>query len=340
MQEKISYNNGVSPSSEQQYRERMQQLVRRWQRRRSPDQAQEDVVSFVNWLINCRSGLSAASWRNYKASVVWAMEEIPSNFFKAAACSDVQTALEMLRSTGQRGLSLHADRTSGLKARRVKDKDLIRLEAFFAKSRSRYATFVPMMVRVSNLAGLRPCEWPSARLSVGLGGNAAVLIVENAKHTNGRGHGEFRTIIWEELPDDVVEDLRQWLAYVAESVSGATSVASVWKETMKGLARELYRANKKLWPRRKKHIAPYSARQEYSARLKSVRDPEVAAALMGHAVDDTAYRHYAGNRRSRGHPDKFHVPDANPTEVAKVRKTGWQDKFEDFRGAKAATPKL
>ena len=291
------------------------------------------------WLLDRRSEFGSATWRTYKAAVIWALENRCGDFFGDASQEAVDLAPRLLKQVGQHGLPASSERTSGLKARRVADGDKAKLETYFAQSKSRYAPYVPLMLRVGILAGLRPAEWASAHLFIGNDDELVVLIVENAKHTNGRGHGQFRTMIWQRLPSDAIGDLVQWLEYVAASVLDAEQADLAWNKTVKALARELYRANLKLWPRRKRHIAPYSARQEYSARIKAIHDPEVVAALMGHAADDTAYRHYAGCRRS-GRSSVFpNIPDASPTEVAGVRRTGWHDKLENVASVIREAPK-
>lgn len=340
MREDIQENKTLAASSETQYWLRTRQLVARWRKVYASIDEFEDPIGFAMWMLDRRSEFGSATWRAYKAAVIWALENRCCDFFGEVSQEAADVAPRFLEEVGQHGLVSSSDRTSGLKARRVPDSDRLKLEAHFARSKSKFAPYVPLMVRVGVLAGLRPIEWCTAHLFLGTGDCAAILIVENAKHTNGRGHGQFRTVIWEELPKDIIDDLVRWLEFVAVSVAGATRPDLAWNKTMKALARELYRANKKLWPRRKRHVAPYSARQEYSARIKTLHDPEFVAALMGHAVDDTAYRHYAGIHKFGSFSVYPNLPNAHPAEVAKVRRTGWRDKLESIASVIQKPPKI
>ncbi|MGZ8160209.1 MAG: hypothetical protein ACXWT4_15560, partial [Methylobacter sp.] len=78
----------------------------------------------------------------------------------------------------------------------------------------------------------------------------------------------------------------------------------------------LYKANRKIWPRRPKSICLYSARHQFAADAKKSGLSKTAiAALMGHASQETAATHYGRRTAGRG---GFRVT-ADKADVARVQ---------------------
>jgi hypothetical protein len=78
----------------------------------------------------------------------------------------------------------------------------------------------------------------------------------------------------------------------------------------------LSRIVRKRWPNRDSHITLYSLRHQFSANAKASGFTRLEiAAMMGHAVDDTAVVHYG---RKRSGFDLVRIsPD--PADVARVK---------------------
>lgn len=214
-------------------------------------------------------------------------------------------------------------RTSSAKAKRLSDKDreLLCAKAFLSKSPN--SAKLRDYLRSGTLAGLRPVEWPSARLDrLTTGPYRWRLTVNNAKYTKGghRAHGPTRTLLWKDLSNAEVDTLVAWIGHAR---------GPRYAKLLDTLSHLMCQVSASLFRRRKRKPALYSVRHEFSARAKAVylapgRDIDIGlatiAALMGHAVDDTATQHYARPDRSdRG--VTFNVPDANPEEVVLVRRT-------------------
>lgn len=213
-------------------------------------------------------------------------------------------------------------RTSSSKAKRLSDTDRERVCALASLSSSPNAAKLRDYLRAGTLAGLRPAEWPSARLDrMTVGGNTWRLTVQNAKYTKGgdRAHGPTRTLLWKDLSNAEVATLVAWIRHARNP--GYVKLL----DTLSNLMR---RTSARLFSRRKRKPVLYSVRHEFSARAKAHylapgRDIDVGlatiAALMGHAVDDTATQHYGRARKSdRG--VKYNIPDADPGEVELVRR--------------------
>ena len=92
----------------------------------------------------------------------------------------------------------------------------------------------------------------------------------------------------------------------------------IWKSYYEGCSNLLKYTCIKLWPNRERHPTLYSARHQFSANMKaSGCKPEEIAALMGHAVDDTATTTYGkkvnGTRNIK--------PKVDEEEIKRVRKS-------------------
>lgn len=269
-------------------------------------------ITLVQWLIKLRPTLRPASWRQYRASV-----------FALLECQDSEEAglamLELLQADSGPCLRRPAHpRTSGQKMRRLPQADLEKLRARLAARPSRWSAGLALWLQAGRLTGLRPCEWPSARLLHKDG--EPVLQVRNAKHTNGRAHGEFRHLRLGALDSDalqIVADMLEWVQHIQTQQS--------WEYVTGGCRDTLTRVSRKLWPSRKRFPTLYSARHQFAADAKKSGMPAVElAALMGHAVSDTLVEHYG--RRTHGQGG-FSV-QADPEEVERVidRPVTWDDK--------------
>lgn len=284
------------------------------------------LAGFVDWLIGRKPELGAATWRLYKASVVWELgaalaicEEALERGENAgrAACRILQLreALERLQREGQTGAKTRTDRTSASKSKRFPQQARDMIEKALFTSGSGYASPLRDYLRAGVLAGLRPQEWPSVEFRQPPEGWALEMMVRNAKHDETRGNGEFRTLRWRNLGDEDQRALVRWVDY-AKNAHRSGSYA-VLLDGVSRLLRDLCRG---LWPRRKLHYTLYSCRHEYAAQLKAAQsDPATVAALMGHASDATATNHYGRPRRG-GEKVTISLPEPDSQEVAMVRR--------------------
>jgi hypothetical protein len=203
------------------------------------------------------------------------------------------------------------------------------------------AKCAPDLVRyleAGRVTGLRPCEWPNAQLlKSDRPGLRWMLVVANAKCTNGRTHGPFRTLYWVDLPSDVVRDIGAWIGIAR----GAD-----YEVRLNTIGRLLWEVTRELWPRRKKWPTLYSTRHAAVAMWKAhyVRADQtmaerlealaIIAALMGHGSDDTASQHYARANAASSGGAAMGVPAAHPAEVARVRQVIDLDWIETMRAKK------
>lgn len=290
--------------TEQRYRQRTRDLVVQCRKRLNiPNNEDLDYRRFVGWLITQKTNWSRDTWRQYKASVMFFLEQ-------EAEVNDIALeAFEALSPIDVTGCVKKTTKTSGSKQKKVPLKDYRAIIKNIQDFGSYWTEDVERWIGSSLLTGLRPVEWATARLDSL--NNVPVLVVNNAKATNGRAHGPTRSI----LLDGLTDDERQM---IQEHVQRANQweQAGQYDRFYHGCAATLSRATRRLWPKRTSHATLYSMRHQFSANAKaSGFTREEIAALMGHAVDTTATQHYG--KKTAGY-DMIRVrPD--PSEVAKIR---------------------
>ena len=291
--------------TEQRYRRRTHNLVAQCRKKlRIPNHEQLDYRQFVGWMVTRKPEWSRDTWRQYKASVMFFLEQ------ESERGNDIASeAMEFLSPIDVTGCVKKTKKTSGAKQKKFPLKEYKQIIKNINDFGSPWAEDVERWVGSALLTGLRPSEWATAYMTTVSGEPA--LIVNNAKATNGRAHGPTRTI----LLDGLTQDERKM-------ISKHVLRANEWEQAQQferfyhGCAATLARATRRLWPKRDSHATLYSMRHQFAANAKaSGYTREEIAALMGHAVDTTATEHYgkktAGFDMIRVRPD--------PAEVARIR---------------------
>jgi hypothetical protein len=217
---------------------------------------------------------------------------------------------------------------SATKEKCPSNEDLDRLRGWLTLHNTEAATFM----NAALLSGLRPTEWRTANLTYV--GDRAVLFVKNAKATNGRAHGTHRKLWFDALTFQQVQAIRNTISMFVNIASRAE-----YDALLERLQRAFRHAAMALWPRRKRHITPYSLRHAFAARIKLVYQPEEVAALMGHAVDETAFSHYGRRRKKSARDQGLTLPKADHGDVARVKQRQGKN-LERFASAKIASNTL
>lgn len=294
------------PATETSYRQRMKTLIAQCRKMLTiPSHEVLDYRQFVGWLIVQKPHWSRPTWRQYKAAVVFSLEQ--ELLLRRDAIAE--EALERLRLEDVSGCLAKTRRTSGSKLKRFPLNDYKRITRQLREYPSPWSEDVQRWLAAAMLTGLRPREWGQTTYIDDE--HEPRLLVQNAKNTNLRAHGPTRTILIKGLDQSERELIKEHIER-AHQWSGAGQFTSFYQ----GCAATLSRLSRRLWPGRKQHVSLYSARHQFSADAKaSGLTPEEIAALMGHAVDITATRHYgkktAGTELVRVSPD--------PKEVARIR---------------------
>ncbi len=295
--------------TKEKYLERTYQLLRRAKKELNI-QEELDVRQFAIWLTEKKPEISKNTWRQYKSSVVYYLENHPD--YDASA-----EALEYLKEITSEGALTKTEKTSSLKLKKISFEDWEKLDNFLKSKNKKWHEQLRYWLRAAIVTGLRPVEWKNA-IMIDHKGQPA-LKIQNAKQTNGRSHGETRTLLLTNLKEEDILFIKYHLNNVRTFIG-----MDEYDYFYKGCSIALYKACRKCWPKRKKHITLYSTRHQFSANAKSsgFNTLEVAA-MMGHAVDITATIHYG--RKLAGNESLGITPIEE--EVLKVKKS----KIKDFK---------
>lgn len=281
------------------------------------------IEKFVTWLIDeRRPRLAANSWRQVRAAARFGLERSygPDQRALAAALCRLNDAHPVLDAERK-------PRTSATKAKRYKKPtDLERIGHAAIASRSQYGQALADYLVAADTGGLRPCEWAGAVLRPSpADGFGWELIAPCAKHDEVRATGETRTLRWTELASPTVSAIQSCIARATEAADEGR-----YDKLMKRLQELMRDIAKEIFPRRKSRPTPYTPRHECRARWTAhyvradMTDEQrehglaIVAAVLGHASDETATRHYGRPRRDE--TSRGPIPHADPAEVAKVHK--------------------
>lgn len=283
--------------------------------RRHPDvQGVAIVARTVDDLIESKPTISRSTFRQYKAAslhVLVSLTQQPHLVDRIPTA--ILSAIDRLAATSSEGCMRKSQRTSARKAKRLPSRDVEAIERNILERCHRSVLALPTLgvMTVLRLTGARPCEL----LNLTAQGPAPGILdvtIRNAKATNGRGLGEDRTIHLRGLSEAEVAIVRDWpkvMEALAASYAPEVVIAKIGKYFSRAARRAL--------GRRSKYPSLYSFRHQLSSDAKAAGLPsEEIAALMGHASDVTAMRHY-GRRISGQGGIKAH---ANPSSIGKVRR--------------------
>ena len=316
-------------------------------------------LAFLQWLIAQKPSWKATSWRQNKAALCHVYERAVETLTERRESeSDPAAAerlteriaatglvLERLRAEGSSGCATESDQTSATKLKMLPEADRLAITSALARIRSRNAEALADYLLAGVRTGLRPVEWAGTRRLPEDGDGALVLRVPNAKAGPVRGHGPFRTLRFTGLPAEETVIILRWLERVRAAGDGVDALITA-------LGDLLYVTTRRLWPRRRKQVALYSTRHAFAAVAKIFYDAAEVAALMGHATDETATRHYGRYRAGHALPPQLQalrerLPKPDPDEVRRnppppggVARPPRRDARADAGRRRAATDRL
>lgn len=288
--------------------------------------------------------ISKATFRQYKAALLVDFElqlEAAQTRYDAEL---LRVAIDRLQSASQAPFARRGTSGSALKAKKFKEAEytaVLEAVAGGIESGHQWAVALQTFLKANRIAGLRPIEWAQASIRPAApGSEALVLVVRNAKTTNGRGNGESRTLLLDGLSDEEMAALHEMVQLVDDVQTGRILGLDVrpaalaksrktgqpvyrritYPELHKLLRDYLRRLTREIWPptgRRRYWPTLYSLRHQVAADAKASGSSKAeVAAILGHASDATAGLHY-GRKRS-GVEDGLKVrPTAE--QVATVR---------------------
>ena len=286
---------GKTKETEEIYLTRAKHLVDRYFRETGCDW-QADPTGVCVWLAAQRPEWSRATWRNYKASMIFFMTQ-----------NGPKEAVDYLESQDSSPCQKKTRNTSGRKMRHLPDKELAEILAALQSTRGQYNTLLGLWLSANRLLGLRPIEWDTAELDL----VEKKLTVRNAKNTNGRALGEKRILLLQDLSSQNME----LVAFFWKALQEAKAEKE-FSEIYQSCRMRLFNVARDLWPGRTRFPTLYSSRHQLSADLKAAGcDTREIAAIFGHATDETAESHYGMKTHGKSRGGRVTAPQEKIDEV-------------------------
>lgn len=305
-------------ATEERYRLVARQQIARYERE-SNQSAMDNITALVDWMSSRRPELLPKTWRQYKASVAFYLEETGHHV--------EASRLRQIMSDGCKSRSDNPSRqTSTLKKKHVTDhEEEVVTKHLLARKTSAWARPCLAFFKAGMIVGLRPSEWASAKLFIDGSEDTfpayPVLRVLNGKATNGRAHGTYRHLMLDTLEKEDLLWVRAAITYAnpnsPQGLKMPKGKAADFEEYYEGLRKEFKRTIDRLFPTKTSRITLYSSRHQFSANVKSAKySLAEIAALMGHGSDDTASAHYGRKRFGR---NRSGLPRPLQVEVQRIK---------------------
>lgn len=285
---------------------------------------------YASWLIGIKTTLSKNTWRLYKAASIFGLSQIQEDAIARDGQRDEALHLAILELTAepQTGAAPKGKHGPSMKKKTVKEDFLDEILAYLESSTAgswnrRAAIYIRSTIRV----GVRPIEWGEATI------NPPYLVIQNAKHTNGRASGRERWIpisgdgwhewliariespiykeeerarfyvarekapasLWQSAESEVENQLREIAAWRAENPG------EPFQKYTTNIAQAIGRACKALRPKSAKPMSLYTLRHQFLANMKNVLPPVGISELAGHVSQRTAKKSYS--KANQGHAD-------------------------------------
>lgn len=273
-----------------------------------------EPLEFCNWLAATKFPLAAATWRMYRASVLFYIEE---HFLSAhSQCSEY---LSKFSSHNKPKCTIRGKRKGYSEAEFSELLEYIRRGMHNPRTRGNgkaWWTNLYYTLRAGDLSGLRPSEWLNARIEIIDGKHN--LVVSNAKTTHDRAHGETRTINISELSLEDISIIQSKIEATKDAI--ASGLCKDIDDYQSNTRRYLLLANNAVFPNADKTIAAYSTRHQVVTEYKSTpgNTAEGLAAILGHRSTETAGKHYGRKRSGKGKlkPSKLQADPGDQKRVA------------------------
>lgn len=246
-------------------------------------------LTVIEHLIGRKPTIARNTWKQYKNALRSHFETILADTNEKVLAEELKAAIYMLNTESSASCLKYGTKTSSRKQKGFKKADYDKLITYIDQhvGKHRYASVLKIWIKATRITGLRPSEWEHSGLGERQG--KRVLIVINAKATNGRGHGEDRSLDLEGLSAEEMETIQDMI----ETLEGYANEIN-FDKLQKAISDYMYAATRDCFGKRQKYPSLYSMRHQFAANAKmSGATKSELAAMMGHGSDETAGSHYA-----------------------------------------------
>lgn len=282
------------------YLKRASDIINRYVR--ESGQPVENIEALIHWLsTTLQPTIVKNTWRYYKSAIAYYLQSQGLSLNSVAAIKKMEN----------HNCKLESSETSALKQKKMSYNDIELIASKMNAGKNKWDGLIISWLEAGVVTGLRPSEWATAHLR----GN--YLIVQNAKNTNGRSFGVERVLDLSNLDENDYEAIEKFMRKLHYALwSNHVSFHCIYE----ACRMRLRWATSKLWPPKKKHPTLYSCRHQFSADMKNTLSKKEIAALMGHAVDDTATEHY-GKKQSGTYKENHILPLPDQVDLIEEKET-------------------
>jgi len=284
-----------SDQTRTRYTQRSQQLCAQVARLNGlPSSAHVSPSVLAEYLLQRRPYLSRNTWYQYKCSARQHLEDLA-----LVATSEIKTeaelAIKMLESGPSPDNYPKSKQTSALKLKSFKFADLQAVTDYLDAhiNKHKFARCLSAWLKAGRITGLRPCEWEKARIGR-IDGNP-ILLVQNAKTTNGRSIGPTRTLDLKDMDPEEIEKIREMINLTRILTENIT-----FSDLQKKVGEYMYRVTRACLGTRRKYPSLYSTRHQFAADAKATHPKKEVGAMLGHGTDRTAGDHYCRAQSAEG----------------------------------------
>jgi hypothetical protein len=241
------------------------------------------------WLGQYKENISNATWRLYRATFRYMVEERCPEYLKS-----------ILKILDEYSFSVQSRSSDKKRLKKISSDVWEKLLAKYKTSKSSWLALAVFILKASSATGLRPNEWHGTVVINN------ILSVPNSKHTNGRSFASFRHLDISEV-DKETQDAIFFLIEEANRVT-----RKEWMTHLKFARQALSIAGKNIGV---EGLNLYSARHQAASNAKKAKvSKEELAAILGHAsVHSSSYYGRASSGSSGGHR-----VTSTPEDVQKV----------------------
>ena len=276
------------------YKSRAKNIIKKYKK-----DNENNPMEFIQWLRYYVSTITSRSWSTVRASLIYSLEEETEVHLDGYENSTIVYNIMNLKNLVFKDKKKSTS-TSTKKYKYLPQLKYSQLQEELKNGTSKYDKILFHWLEAIKGTGIRPSEWGTIEIMENTSSkNTEFLIrVVNGKQTNGRAHGEHRTIHLQPEENLLYSIMHTWKhtreIYSRVGEDGYNSFYKACKDRL------LYINSRIGCYGVKKRITLYSARHQFSAdMLGAGKSKTERAALMGHGSTSTAEINYAKKSYAR-----------------------------------------